>query len=241
MTTHRYQQAALAALAALTRATNTHAGPVAARPDLNLSESRCFGRSLLLRFLAIGIGVGLTATTAPAATLVGSGPDASFIVIEATEFLSPLLYEYHYTYNAIVPVDTYAVLTAIDAFDTALSFQFINFGTAQSPNYFINAITLDTVTLTNTGAPDFSPFWFQSVSGGIAGFPNPAPIAGGVWSEGSGISSPSRTIEPGSWDGLVYGEFGDAPATAPVPEPAAWLLVALGGLLLVCRRHRSHA
>lgn len=175
---------------------------------------------------------------APAQTLVGTGNSSSFLVIEAPGFGS-LVYQVFYDYNPSVDLDTYFLMNLADTADSSLSISYINYaGPGDPPNYFVNAITYAGTTLTNTGSPTYSPFWYQSVSGGESGYPAAVPIDSGIWQEGSGISLPSRVIAPGSWDGFVYGEFGDEPSISPVPEPAAWLLFAVGGAALLARRRR---
>jgi hypothetical protein len=170
---------------------------------------------------------------------VGTGPDASYLVIEATAFGSPLTFEYLYSYNPADPFDAYFLMTAIDTSFTDLEFTFINFGTLDEPNYFLDTISWQGTPLTNTGAPTFSPYWAQWVSGGEAGFPTAAPVASGSWSFGSGVSGPYRIIQPGSSDGFVFNDGSVAPSVAPVPEPtAAFLLLGSTAVFLIRRRAR---
>ena len=182
--------------------------------------------------------------------IIGTGADASYAVIDAGEFGQPLIYEYHYNYNPAEPLDGYALLTAIDSVDPALSLGFLNFGDEGSPNYFLNSITYGTTTLISTPFPDIGPFWVQWVSGAQAGFPSALPISSGVWSFGSGVSSPYRSIGPGSWDGFVFNK-GDSPpsvnpvlanpvSTNPVPESQSSLLLLAGATVVLWMLRRRH-
>jgi hypothetical protein len=171
--------------------------------------------------------------------LVGTGEDFSYAVIEPGPFGTPLVYEYHYTYDASKPPDGYALLSAIDSADPSLSLNFLNFGTDGDPNYFLNAVTYGSTTLTSTTIPG-GPFWAQWVSGGEAGFPGASPIESGTWSFGSGISAPYRAIGPGSWDGFVFNIGDTSPSIDPVPEPqsAVLLLAGITVVLWMVRRRR---
>lgn len=198
-----------------------------------------FIRLKLAALCALGLLV--ITPAADAAVIVGTGASSSFLVIEAPEFGAPLEFEYRYTFNAGAPPDAYAMMVAIDLASPNLSFSFQDFSTGGPPNYFLTAITYDSITLTNATTGDFTPFWYQSVAGGEAGFPIASPIADGVWSEGSGISSPSRKLAPGSWDGFVYGEYGDEPSVSPVPEPTTIALFGVASLAVLGRRLRRSA
>jgi PEP-CTERM motif len=172
---------------------------------------------------------------------IGTGEDVSYAVIEAQQFGIPLVFAYHYTYDPAEPLDGYALLNAIDSADPALSFGFLNFGDDESPNYFLNSVTYGSTTLTSTPFPDVGPFWAQWVSGGTAGFPTAAPIELGVWTFGSGISSPYRTIEPGSSEGLVFNLGDTPPSISPVPEPQSSVLLLAGiTVVLWMLRRRRH-
>lgn len=168
--------------------------------------------------------------------LIGTGEDSSFLVLEAEAFGDPLVFEYFYDYDPANPLDGYGLLTAIDSALPDLEFTFLNFGTPEEPNYFLNVVTYEDITLTNTGAPSFSPFWAQWVSGGEAGFPTAEPVPSGEWSFGSGVSAPYRFVQPGSWDGFIYNDGVTPPMTAPVPEPSGVLLVSAGICVFIIRR-----
>lgn len=172
---------------------------------------------------------------------VGSGPDSSFLVIEG--FTSgPLVFELRFTHNAATPLDGHDLLTAVLAAHNELMVDFVNFGTAEDPSFFVNSITYQSQTLVNTPFPDVGPFWAQWVSGGQAGFPTPQPVANGTWEFGSGLSEPFRVLEPGAWDGYIFNEGDDAPSVSPVPEPGSlFLVLGAAGCLLVSRRRTGRA
>ncbi len=183
---------------------------------------------------------------AHSAIVVGTGNDISYLVIEAAEFGAPLEYEFHYTFDAMAAIDSYTMITAIDAADASLSFDFTNYGTSDAPNYFLNSITYNSVTPSD---PDL--FWAQWVSGGKSGYPTGVDIASGTWTSGSGVSAPYRTLTPGSWDGFIFNGETDPnppydvisapPSITPVPEPATLVLLAIGGIAVLWRRRARHA
>ena len=173
--------------------------------------------------------------------LIGTGEDVSYAVIEAEPFGAPLVYEYHYTYNPSAPLDGYSLLSAIDSAEADLNLSFLNFGSEESPNYFLNSITYGSTTVTSTPFPEIGPFWVQWASGAEAGYPEASPIASGVWSFGSGISAPYRTIGPGSWDGFVFNMGDTPPSISPVPEPQSAILLLAGiTVVLWMLRRRRH-
>jgi len=173
--------------------------------------------------------------------IIGEGDDVSYAVIEADEFAAPLVYAYHYTHSPSEPLDGYALLTAIDFADPGLSLSFVNFGDDESPNYFLDSVTYGSMTLTSTPFPNVGPFWVQWVSGAEAGFPTAVPIASGGWTFGSGISSPYRSIGPGSWDGFVFNLGDTDPSISPIPEPQSSVLLFAGiTVVLWMLRRRRH-
>jgi len=199
-------------------------------------------RNLAQTAFAILAAVALAASAARGQTIIGTGNSSSYLVIQApdTPAFGSLFYQVFYNYDPGVNLDTYYLLNLVTAADPTLSINYINYGSPDAPNYFIDSITHSGTTLTGTSTPPFSPFWYQAVSGGESGSPVIAPIASGAWQEGSGVSV--RYITPGSWDGFVYGEFGDNPSIAPVPEPSSWLLLGAGGaFLLLLKRRKTHA
>jgi hypothetical protein len=176
-----------------------------------------------------------------AQVVVGTGTDVSYAVIEANAFGDPLIYEYHYNYDALEPLDGYDLLTAIDSADPALTLSFQNFGDEESPNYFLDSITYESLTLTSTPFPQTGPFWAQWVSGAEAGFPAAEPIPSDVWSFGSGVSSPYRAIGPGSSDGFVFNLGDSPPSVNPIPEPQSSVLLLAGiTVVLWMFRRRRH-
>ena len=201
---------------------------------MRLYPARAFLAVLLIAFVA-------SYRLASGQILIGTGDDVSYAVVEAGPFGPPLVYEYHYTYDPAEPPNGFDLFTAIDFADPNLSLGFVNFGDELSPNYFLDSITYGSTTLTSTAFPTVGPFWVQWVSGAEAGFPNALPIASGVWTFGSGLSSPYRAIGPGSWDGFIF-NVGDAPPSiSPVPEPkSAILLIAGITVTLWMIRRRRH-
>ena len=165
--------------------------------------------------------------------VIGAGPDFSYLVLEAADFNlpEPLIFEWRYTFEPTTVLDSYDLFVAIDAAVEDLEFFFINYGSEVEPNYILDAVTYQSVTLTNTAVVPYSPSWTQWVSGGVAGFPTPAPIASGAWTYGSGLSFPWREIAPGSWDGIIYNDGMLPPSVAPIPEPAGMGLLALATLV----------
>jgi hypothetical protein len=179
-------------------------------------------------------------SAASAQTIVGTGNDSSFLILEADAFGAPLKFELRYDYNSASPLDAYDLLTAIDLASPELTFSFQNFGSTDAPNYILDAVTFNSITLTNTPFPLDGPFWSQFVSGGEAGYPTAGPVPFGEWNFGSGISRPFRELAPGSTDGFTFSE-GDEPSIAPIPEPSTWLLIGIGSTVLLLLRRKSHA
>lgn len=63
--------------------------------------------------------------------VIGTGPDASYAVIQATgssDQSFTLIYEYRYNYDPSKPLDGYDLLTAIDSALPELNLNFITFG-----------------------------------------------------------------------------------------------------------------
>lgn len=183
----------------------------------------------------------LAAPTASAQILtgsVGTGDDISYLLIENIDFgPDPLVYAYHYTYDSENLLDGYDLFSAVlGAFGPQLSAVLDNYGTVEFPNYFVDSITYDGLTLANTEWPDTGPYWAQWVSGGKAGYPTAIPIASGTWEYGSGLSATFRTLAPGSWDGYTYNSESIAPSISPVPEPTILVLLGIGGIALLLRR-----
>lgn len=203
--------------------------------SLSMSPIKKLWLTGLLALVAFTVPV----SKSSAQTIVGTGDSSSFLVIQAAAFdANPFVFEYRYTYDPLNLLNSYDLLVAVMATQPQFTLSFINYGDEESPNYFLNTVSYLAsgsevpVTLINTGYPDFSPYWVQWVSGGESGYPEAEPIAGGAWTFGSGLSSPYRYLQPGSWDGYIYNDGNVAPSIAPVPEPSSILLIiAAGGIL----------
>lgn len=179
----------------------------------------------------------LSSATHAANILVGSGADTSYFVLESPN-LGSRTYEISYTYDAQAMQDGFTLLNSLLGADSMLTADLANFGTATEPNFFVNSFTFNSVSEVAASSGSFVPYWAHWVSGGEAGFPSATPVEEETWSVGSGISSPFRLIEPGSWDALVFSDGSSAPSVAPVPEPSALLLLATGALVFF-RKRRS--
>ncbi len=185
-------------------------------------------------FALIAIVQLISLSKASAQIQVGSGDVSSFLVIEAVEFGAPLVFQWNYTYVPSNPFTTADMLVAVDLASIELDLTILYGGT------FLDAMTYNSITLTNEFAPPYSPFWAQWVSGGTSGSPLVAKPSG-VWNTGYGITS--RELEPGSWDGFIFNGAYDsnppydvisaAPTTAPVPESSSLILLALSISLFV--------
>jgi len=173
---------------------------------------------------------------------VGTGPDSSFLVVEAAAFGAPLVYQWNYTYNVSAPPSTADMITAVDLVTLELNFTILYGGT------FLDSIEHSGLTLTNASDYPYSPFWAQWVSGGTSGSPLVSKPSG-VWSAGYGITY--RELAPGSWDGFIFNGVYDSnppydvispgPSMAPVPESSSLTLLAAAILLLVIHaRKRFH-
>jgi len=200
-------------------------------------------RSSALGLLLAVLGGLITQTTSGFGQIqVGSGPDSSFLVVEAVAFGAPLVYQWNYTYNPAAPYTTADMITAVDTVSVELNFTVLYGGT------FLDSIEHSGLTLTNSSDYPYSPFWAQWVSGGTSGSPLVSEPSG-VWSSGYGITY--RELAPGSWDGLIFNGVYDsnppydvistAPSVAPVPEPSSLALLAAALLLLAIHaRKRLH-
>lgn len=176
----------------------------------------------------------LPSVSTAAVTVIGSGPDSSFLVLQSPN-LGVRTYEIHYTYSAGTQ-DGYFLLSQVLASDTSVTTVMFNYGTVSAPNYITDSFTFNSVTETSTPWPDPGPAWSHWVSGGQAGWPTAGPIAAGTWQFGSGMSSPYRLIAPGSWDAFYYSDGMTAPGVSPVPETSSALLGVLGSLVIFKRR-----
>jgi hypothetical protein len=200
-------------------------------------------KKTILAILLTTLGTLITPASGYTQIQVGSGPDSSFLVVEAAAFGAPLVYQWNYTYNVSAPPSTADMITAVDLVSLELNFTILYSGT------FLDSIEHSSLTLTNTSTYPYSPFWAQWVSGGTSGNPLVTKPSG-VWSAGYGITY--REIAPGSWDGFIFNGVYDSnppydvislpPSVAPVPESSSLILLAGAILLLLLHaRKRLHA
>ena len=192
-------------------------------------------------FLAVLAGLCLLPSVSNAAiSVIGSGPDSSFLVLESPN-LGVRTYEVHYTYNSGSAQDSYFLLNVVLSSDSLLTAAIGNFGTPSAPNYYVNSFTTNSITETSVSSPPYIPYWAQWVSGGT-GFQNPdysfnsGAAPAGIWSSGYGIST--HLVTPGSWDALFYSDGNTQPSVAPIPETSSVLLGVLG-VLVVFKRRRN--
>lgn len=189
-------------------------------------------RRNFLRSILAGICL-LPLVSNAANTVVGTGSDTSYIVLESGN-LGVLTYEVRYDASS-GPHDTKFLLDQVLAGDSSISMAFSNWGSPSEPNYSLDSITSNSVTEAASFSPPFV-YWAQWVSGGEAGYPSAVPVSSGSWSYGSGLSSPYRLIAPGSWDAFVYSDGSSAPSPTLVPETSSLLLAPLGALVVFRRR-----
>lgn len=180
----------------------------------------------------------LPATSGAAVLTVGTGTDASFLVLESPN-LGSRTYEIRYTYDSGLPRNARFLIDQVLAADSTLTATFLNFGTPGSPNFFVDSISLNGLPETGSFAPPWT-YWAHWVANGT-GFMNassafdPGAPPPDQWTSGFGIST--HTIAPGSWDALVLSD-GTSPPTVAIPEPGPLLLASLAPGLLAIRRRR---
>jgi hypothetical protein len=191
-------------------------------------------------FLAVVIAGAclLPSVSSAATTVVGTGPDTSYFVLESPN-LGIRTYEIHYTYNAGNPQDAFFLLNQVLAADLSVTASILNFGTPTEPNLFVNSFTFNLITETSASSSPFVPFWAHWVAGGEAGFPTAAPVTTSDWVAGSGISSPFRLIAPGSSDALYFSDGNTKPSISPIPEPSVALAALLGSFVWLASRRKT--
>jgi hypothetical protein len=202
--------------------------------------------------IAIAAAISLSAPLDAATLIAGTGDDSSFLVFEAPAAETYRI-EIRYDHDPLQPIDGYDALQIAFGSPVALGgnrsrlgsgdtfIEVVDFGSAGSPNVFVDLVSLGGLTLQNTPFPDVGPFWAQWVSGGTLGeYPTGSPTTpeAGSWTYGAGASSPWREIAPGSWDGYVFNDGVDAPATQPIPEPGTIGLLVIAALGLALRQKR---
>lgn len=191
-------------------------------------------------FLAVVIAGAclLPSVSNAATTVIGTGPDASYFLLESPN-LGIRSYEIHYTYNPGSPQDAGFLLNQVLANDPLVTANIGDFGSPSMPNLFVRSFTFNSITEANTPSSPFVPSWVHWVFGGEAGFPAATPVTASDWVLGSGISSPSRLIAPGSSDAFRYSNRTTKPSIAPIPEPTSALTALIGLSLSLIRRRRA--
>lgn len=186
-------------------------------------------------FLVLASTVGMVA--APIVIGDVASPYASYLVIEADAFApSPFVFEVRYS-DLDRPTNSYELLSMVLLGNSmGMTADFINYGTVDDPNYFVDSITYNGVTIaseTFPGPPATYLYWAQYISGGTTlpyGEVDYEPVPADVWQWGDGMNA--RGVIPGSWDGYIFGDGSAAPSVAPIPEPhAIYFLLIAGGIL----------
>ncbi|MEO5917503.1 MAG: hypothetical protein ABIS50_24960 [Luteolibacter sp.] len=190
-------------------------------------------------FLAVVIAGAclLPSVSSAAITVIGSGPDSSYLILESPN-LGIQTYEIHYTYNSLNPQDAWFLLSQV-ATEESYTVAKTNYGSESEPNYYISSINGETGTSTFPYL-----YWAHWVSGGL-GFQGPGPDYNydpGVpplesWTAGYGVST--HLIAPGSSDALVYSDGSSQPSFAPIPETSSAVLGVLGSFVIFRRRRNG--
>jgi hypothetical protein len=175
----------------------------------------------------------------PVSFTVGSGPDASYLLIdESTLSSSPLLFEYRYTFDRNNPISGYELLHEVKGL-SSLDFTTIFYGGGLGNA--LDSVSYGGITVSSFTAPDWSTgtYWSYYVAGGSE---VGEPLAADLWKYAE-VGMDSRFITPGSWDGWTFAgwnpDFGAPPSLSPalVPEPAPLPLavLSLAGLFFFFR------
>ena len=208
-------------------------------------------RTLLCAAFSVAAAIA-TAFPGRAQVIIGTGPDLVNLVVQAPQFIeTPLWYQYRYDAgNFIDPTDPLRgsdVLVAVTS--DPLSKLALTFGGSTDSGFFVGSLAYD------GGQPVGSDFvnnlyWTYFVAGGTVnkvdelfapvidenGLPVVDSIPAGTWSLAP-VGASLRYPTSGSWDGLVYGQWGadpvtsdfvymgDQPAISPVPEPSSIALL----------------
>jgi len=198
--------------------------------------------------------------------VIGTGPDLVNLVIQAPPPISeedPLSLWYEYRYDAASFIDPTDPLRGSDVLvavaNDPLSKLALTFGGSTDSGFFVGSLAYD------GGQPVGSDFlnnryWTYFVAGGTVnkvdelfapvidenGLPVVDSISAGTWSLAP-VGASLRYPTSGSWDGLVYGQWGEDPVTSdfvymgdqptisPVPEPSSIALLLGGGAFFVVR------
>ncbi|MGB7839154.1 MAG: PEP-CTERM sorting domain-containing protein [Terrimicrobiaceae bacterium] len=217
-------------------------------------------KTLLCAAFSVAAAI-ITAFPGRAQVITGTGPDLVNLVVQAPQFIgTPLWYQYRYDADSFIdPTDLLRgsdVLVAVA--NNPLSKLALTFGGSTDSGFFVSSLAYD-------GGPsvgsDFvnNLYWTYFVADGTVNKVDEvfAPIVdenglpvvedsvpAGTWSLAP-VGASLRYPVNGSWDALVYGQWGpdpvtsdfvymgDPPAIAPVPEPSTVALLLVGMAFLV--------
>ena len=191
---------------------------------------------------------------------VGSGMKESAVVVDWGDGDAPLAWGYRWDGDAVAADALRAVVGA----DTRLTWDTSDFGTPGSPNEFVNRVThvrsdgtvssFDPAVDNDDTRQDFWAYFTADESphaadgigpDGVEGWLNPGYGISGLLVDEDFNPVGTRLMADGEWTGLRPNpgdDFGSLPprlanaAPAPVPEPAAALLVLLAAGGLAVRR-----
>jgi hypothetical protein len=170
--------------------------------------------SLLPLFALLGLLLAVPASALPIEASVGSGPDLATVVLEfedGADFVFEVLFDDSAATTGI------EVMQILEAELASFSLEVLDFGFG----LFIDAISYDGHTNGGFGGGElYWHYWTKDAGSDPWAF--------------SAVGAVDRIVLDGAWEGWVYGT-----ASAPIPEPASGLLLALGVAALCGVRRRA--
>ena len=165
-----------------------------------------------MKKIVITIAVLLLAAFSPATLIeVGNGSNLANVTIEWSDgYVADFA-----VYFDVESVTGYDVMALINDEVDAVTIVFQNYGTVETPSWFLDGITLGDHS--NSGYGGGEDWWHQWVK-----------VSDGGWQWGYGMSTTIMT--DGDSQAFIYGRAG-----APVPEPLTFALLG-AGMLLVRKR-----